>query len=79
MYSSAGVTNYAANFLFIGYMVVVALLFSQLLVGVIINLYTEVQNLNSQRLYIVFRELYRDFGIPERESIKRSLLMLNRR
>ena len=79
MFSASAATNYSVNFLFIAFMIVVALLCSQLLVGVIINLYTEVQKLDSERLYTLFGALYHELSTHERESIQRSLLVLNRR
>ena len=79
MYASSDVTNYATNFLFIAFTIVIALLCSQLLVGVIINLYTEVQKLNSDRLYtVLFNVLYHELNPQERDLIKQTLLVLNR-
>lgn len=77
MYAASDNTTGASKFFFMVYVFLVTMLFGQLLVGVIINLYQEVSQVTSSRVYDVLHHIYRNCSERERERIMEDLLEIN--
>ena len=92
-YAASDSTTKAARLVFISYMMVVSLLLAQLIIGVIVNLFTDIQRLNSEQLYTWFAKFTStadvqvhtilisctplDLRLQERGAIEDDVLKLN--
>ena len=56
-YAASDATTEATRLFFISYMMIVSLLLAQLVVGIIVTLFTDIQRLNSEHLFTCLAKL----------------------
>ena len=77
MYSSSDATTEAARVFFISYAIFGTLLFAQLIIGVIVNLFVQIKHLNSEQLYSCLAEVTRTADESELRAMEDDILKLN--
>ena len=77
MYSASNATTEGARVFFVTFTLLCSLLFAQLIIGVIVNLFTDVQRLNSEQLYSCLSEFTDTANRGERGAIEDDVLLLN--
>ena len=77
MYSASNATTEAARLFFISYVLIVSLLLAQLVIGVIVNLFTDIQRLNSEHLFTCLAKFTSTADVKERGAIEDDVLKLN--
>jgi len=77
LYAVSDATTVAARFLVCWIIFSLTLLISQLIVGIIINLFQELQDIESVQLYYFLEPLYRNYSDTDREQVLEHLRALN--
>ena len=77
MYGATDATTEAARVFFVSFSMLATLLLAQLIIGVIVNLFTEVRRLNSEQLYSCLADFTGTANANERSAIEDDVLKLN--
>jgi len=77
MYSATDNTSSASKFFFMSYTFIATMLFGQLLVGVIISMYNDVDGIRYDRVYRIIEPLWRMCNQDEKEQLLEDLLEIN--
>ena len=77
MYAATDATTEAARVFFISFSMLATLLLAQLIIGVIVNLFSDVKRLNSEQLYSCLADFTGTADANERSAIEDDVLKLN--
>merc|ERR1711998_432097 len=77
MWAASDGTTVAARFVFFGITFVMTILVSELVVGIVIQLYQELENVPTVRLYHYLEPVYRNHEEADRDQVLEDLRKLN--
>ena len=77
VYAASDATTEAARVFFISFQIIVSLLLTNIVVGVIVNMFTEVRRLNSELLFSCLANFTGTAHVDERGAIESDVLKLN--